>query len=189
MRAWRRSSGSVGAALTLNVLGCEVEVVVANLREIDDWWSAGTNLTPIAAPGVFDGAPHGLIGTVCARPESEGFFLTALAALVALAGPLEGALSTVAALAPAVVLPVVAAATAAMREARLRDVVVLRALGTPAWALRRAPLVKFAAVGLVAGFLAALVGALFFWPPWRSFSSTSPGYPLPGRSWPPWPPA
>jgi putative ABC transport system permease protein len=57
-------------------------------------------------------------------------------------------------------LLVVAAATAATREARLRDVVVLRALGAPASALRRAALVEFAAVGLVAGLLAALVGAL-----------------------------
>jgi len=99
------------------------------------------------------------------RPFWPVVVLTALlvAEVAALVAHLETARAAIASLSLLAGLLVVAAATAASRENRLRDMIVLRPLGVEVGLLRLAGIVEVAAVGLAAGILVVLVGTGSLW--------------------------
>ena len=60
----------IGGTITLNVLGREIDVRIANLRAID-WTTLGINFTLVLAPGTLEGAPQTHIATAQVAPEAE----------------------------------------------------------------------------------------------------------------------
>jgi putative ABC transport system permease protein len=163
----------VGDILTVDVLGRTFALQIANLRAIK-WRSLQLNFLMVGTPDPFAGAPYTLVATVKTDPGRTGDVLAAvtnalpavtaidveqvLHAFTSLLGEVATAVSAaglVAILAGGLVL---VSATAAEREARISDAVVLKTLGASRAQIRRAWLVEFAVAGGIAGLAAALFG-------------------------------
>lgn len=174
-RGWGIGLGSV---ITVNVLGRDIDLKIASLREIQ-WRGLGINYVMVASPGLLEAAPHTHIATVRSAPAQEIAVLRALTdafpnvsgirvrdALEAVAGLLSRvgvalrATSSVTLLAGMLVL---AGAVAAGQRARIRDAVVLKTVGATRSQIRGAWLVEFGILGLVAGLLAAAAGSAASW--------------------------
>jgi putative ABC transport system permease protein len=174
-RGWGIGLGSV---ITVNVLGRDIDLKIASLREIQ-WRGLGINYVMVASPGLLEAAPHTHIATVRSAPANEIAVLRALTdafpnvsgirvrdALEAVAGLLSRvgvalqATSSVTLLAGMLVL---AGAVAAGQRARVRDAVVLKTVGATRAQIRSAWLVEFGILGLVAGLLAAAAGSAASW--------------------------
>ena len=168
----------LGDTITVNVLGRDVELRIASLREID-WRGLGINYVIVASPGLLSSAPHTHIATLRADPAQEGAILRAvtdafpnvsgirvrdaLEAIAALLGRLGGALSAVAGITLLAGALVLAGAVAAGQRARVRDAVVLKTVGATRSQIRAAWLVEFGLLGLTAGVLAAAAGTAASW--------------------------
>jgi putative ABC transport system permease protein len=168
----------LGAVITVNVMGRDIDLKIASLREIQ-WRGLGINYVMVASPGLLEAAPHTHIATVRSAPEAETGVLRALTdafpnvsgirvrdALEAIAGLLTRvgvalqATSSVTLLAGMLVL---AGAVAAGQRRRVRDAVVLKTVGATRSQIRAAWLVEFGILGLVAGLLAAAAGSAASW--------------------------
>ncbi|TPG48428.1 FtsX-like permease family protein [Roseomonas nepalensis] len=174
-RGWKAGPGST---ITVNVLGRDIDLKVASTRDIE-WRGLGLNFSMIASPGMLEAAPHTHIATVRGDPAQDGNLLRAvtdalpnvtgirvrdaLDALAVLLQRLGTALSSTAALTLVSGLLVLAGAVAAGQRRRIRDAVVLKTLGASRSQIRRAWLVEFGLLGLVAGLVAAAVGTLASW--------------------------
>lgn len=174
-RGWGIGLGSV---ITVNVLGRDIDLKIASLRDIQ-WRGLGINYVMVASPGMLEAAPHTHIATVRSTQQSESAVLRALTdafpnvsgirvrdALEAVAGLLGRvgvalqATSSVTLLAGMLVL---AGAVAAGQRRRVRDAVVLKTVGATRGQIRAAWLVEFGLLGLVAGLLAAAAGSAASW--------------------------
>ncbi|WP_372618474.1 ABC transporter permease [Falsiroseomonas sp.] len=168
----------LGSVITVNVLGRDIDLKIASLREIQ-WRGLGINYVMVASPGLLEAAPHTHIATVRSTPETETGVLRAITdafpnvsgirvrdALEAVAGLLSRvgvalqATSSVTLLAGMLVL---AGAVAAGQRRRVRDAVVLKTVGATRSQIRAAWLVEFGILGLVAGLLAAAAGSAASW--------------------------
>lgn len=168
----------IGDTITVNVLGREVEMTIANLRVVE-WRSLAMNFTLVASPGLLSSAPHTHIATVRGDPAQDANLLRritdalpnvsgvrvrdALAQVAALLGRIATALTatgSVTLLAGALVL---AGAVAAGQRRRVREAVVLKTVGATRGQIRRAFLVEFGALGAFAGLLAAAAGTAAAW--------------------------
>lgn len=174
-RGWNAGPGSV---ITVNVLGRDVPLRVTSTRDIQ-WRGLGLNFSMIASPGLLEAAPHTHIATVRGDPARDSVLLRAvtdafpnvtgirvrdaLDAVAGLLGRLGTALSSTAALTLVSGLLVLAGAVAAGQRRRIRDAVVLKTLGASRAQIRRAWLVEFGLLGLVAGLVAAAVGTAASW--------------------------
>ncbi|MFC7737192.1 ABC transporter permease [Roseomonas sp. GCM10028921] len=174
-RGWNAGPGST---ITVNVLGRDIPLRVTSTRDIE-WRGLGLNFTMIASPGLLEAAPHTHIATVRGDPARDATLLRtvtdafpnvtgirvrdALDALAALLRRLGTALSSTAAVTLLSGLLVLAGAVAAGQRRRIRDAVVLKTLGATRSQIRRAWLVEFGLLGLVAGLVAAAVGTAASW--------------------------
>ncbi|MFN6954289.1 MAG: ABC transporter permease [Acetobacteraceae bacterium] len=168
----------VGDRITVNVLGRDIELTIANLRDIE-WRSFGMNFTMVASPGLLEAAPHTHIATLRGDPARDGEVLRAVsdafphvslirvrealeavAAILSRIGTALTATGSVTLLAGALVL---AGAVAATQARRVRDAVILKTLGATRAQVARAFLVEFGLLGLVAGVLAAGAGTAASW--------------------------
>ncbi|WP_439594468.1 ABC transporter permease [Falsiroseomonas sp.] len=168
----------IGSTVTVNVLGRDIDLKVASLREIQ-WRGLGINYVMVASPGLLAAAPHTHIATVRSTEQVEPAVLRVLTdafpnisgirvrdALEAVAGLLTRvgvalqATSSVTLLAGMLVL---AGAVAAGQRARVRDAVVLKTIGATRSQIRGAWLVEFGLLGLVAGLLAGAAGSAASW--------------------------
>lgn len=168
----------IGDTITVNVLGRDIDLTIANLREID-WRSFGMNFTLVASPGLLEAAPHTHIATLRGDPARDGDVLRvvsdafpnvsmirvrdaleAVAAILSRIGTALSATGSVTLLAGALVL---AGAVAATQARRVRDAVILKTLGASRAQIARAFLVEFGLLGLVAGVLAAGAGTAASW--------------------------
>jgi putative ABC transport system permease protein len=168
----------VGDRLTINVLGRDLDLRIANLRLID-WRSFGLNFTLIASPCFLEAAPHTHIATVHALPSAEAALMRtitdalpnvsairvrdALESVNRLLGRIGDALSVTGGITLLSGALVVAAAIAAGRRQRIRDAVVLKTLGATRRQILTAYLVEFGVLGAAAGLLAAAVGSAASW--------------------------
>lgn len=168
----------LGGTVTVNVLGRNIDLRVASLRDIE-WRSLGINYTMVASPGMLEAAPHTHIATVRNDPAAEGGILRAITdafpnvsgirvrdALEAVAGLLERigvALSSTAGVTLLAGMLVLAGAVAAGQRRRVRDAVVLKTVGATRGQIRAAFLVEFGLLGLTAGLLAAAAGSAASW--------------------------
>jgi putative ABC transport system permease protein len=169
-RGWGVKLGDV---IRVNVLGRDIDLKVANLRDIA-WRSMGINFTMVASPGLLDRAPHTHIATVRTTDESQGRLLRAvtealpnvsgikvadvLAAVGALFGQLGAALAATGSLTLAAGALVLGSAVASGQRRRIGEAVILKSLGASRSQIRAAWLVEFGVLGATAGILAALIG-------------------------------
>ncbi|MBV9734816.1 MAG: ABC transporter permease, partial [Acidisphaera sp.] len=165
----------LGDSITANVLGRDIVLHIASLRDID-WRSLSLNFALVASPGLLADAPHTHIATVRVDPADEGSLLRAvtdalpnvsgisvqevLRAVAALLGQLGAALAATGSLTLAAGALVLAGAVAAGQRRRTREAVILKTLGATRAQIRAAWLVEFSVLGGCAGLIAASVGAL-----------------------------
>jgi putative ABC transport system permease protein len=169
---------AVGDMIRVNVLGRDLDLRVASLRNID-WRTLGINFTMVASPGLLERAPHAHIATVRADPAVQTRVLRMVTdALPNVSGiRVEDVLRTVSALLERIAAAlaatgsltlasgglVLAGAVAAGQRRRIREAVILKTLGATRGQIRAAWLVEFGVLGLVAGLLAAAVGTAASW--------------------------
>ncbi len=163
----------VGDTLRVNVLGRDIDLRIASLRDIA-WRSLGINFTLVASPGLLAQAPHTHIATVRADDAAQATVLRAvtdalpnvsgirvtdvLSAIAVLVGKLGAALAATGALTLAAGALVLAGAVAAGQRRRIQAAVILKALGATRAQIRAAWLVEFGVLGLAAGLIASAVG-------------------------------
>jgi putative ABC transport system permease protein len=160
----------IGDEITVNVLGRDITLRIASLREVD-WRGLGINYVMVASPGLLEAAPHSHIATVRGDPAEDTRVLRAVTDAfpnvsgVRVRDALEGIASLLGRLGTALTAGalVLAGAVAAGQRQRIRDAVILKTIGGTAGQIRAAWLVEFALIGLVAGGLAALAGSAAAW--------------------------
>jgi len=165
----------IGDVLRVNVLGRDIDLRIANLRDIA-WRTLGINFTMVASPGLLAHAPHSNIATVRSTPAVEAQVLRAvtdalpnvsgirvadvLAAVAKLLGQVAAALAATGSLTLVAGALVLAGAVASGQRRRIDEAVILKTLGATRGQIRTAWLVEFGVLGVVAGLLAAGVGTL-----------------------------
>jgi putative ABC transport system permease protein len=174
-----RAAGlGIGDMLTVSVLGREIEARIANLREID-WGRMGLNFVIVFSPGVLDGAPHSLMGTVSMDKSQEQGFARAvnqrfpsvsairiqdvIATVSNLMAQLAAAVRAAGAVAILAGIAVLIGALAASRRARVYDSVLLKLLGATRFHILAVQAVEFILLALILCAVALLLGAGAGW--------------------------
>jgi len=163
----------VGDTIRVNVLGRDIDLKVANLRDIQ-WRSLSINYFMVASPGLVSGAPHTNIATLRVPEPEQGALLRAvtdalpnvsgilvadvLRAVAALLDRIAAALAATGSLTLAAGALVLVAALAAGQRRRTQEAVLLKVLGASFAQIRGAWFVEFTALGVTAGLIAAAVG-------------------------------
>lgn len=164
----------IGDIVRVNVLGREIDLRIASLRDIV-WQSLALNFVMVASPGLLSHAPHTHIATVRIAPESQGALLRSvtdalpnvtgvrvedvLVAVAALLDKVAAALAVTGVLTLVSGVIVLVSAIAAGQRRRQQEAVILRTLGATRWQIRAAWLTEFGLLGVTAGILACLVGS------------------------------
>lgn len=168
----------VGDRLGVNVLGREVEAEIANLRRID-WTSLGINYAIVFAPGFLERAPYTVIATVRAEGPAEDALFRAVTdrfsnvtairvketidTVNATLGQIGTAIRAAGAVALVAGILVLAGAIGADQRRRLKEAAILKALGATRGQIVGTHLAEYALLGLVAGCIAAAIGAGASW--------------------------
>jgi putative ABC transport system permease protein len=168
----------LGDTITVNVLGRDIPLRIASLRDIE-WRGLGMNFVLVASPGMLEAAPHTHIATLRSDAAREGAVLRAISEafpnvsgirvrdaleqVAALLARIGTALSATASLTLAAGALVLAGAVAAGQRGRVRDAVVLKTVGATRAQIRRAFLVEFGLLGATAGVIAAAAGTAAAW--------------------------
>ena len=185
----------VGDVIRVNVLGRDIDLTVASLRNIN-WRSLSINFFMVASPGLLENAPHTHIATVRApdpgaqssllrsvtdaMPNVTGILVAdVLRAVAELLDKVAAALAATGSLTLAAGALVLAGAMAAGQRRRIHEAVILRSLGATRRQIRSAWLVEFGILGATAGLIAAAVGAAASWGVMR-FLMHAPWSLLPG---------
>jgi len=168
----------VGDHLAVNVLGRELNLTVANLRQVE-WASLNMNFALILSPNALAGAPFIHIATVHAAEADEGAVERAVSgglpnvsairvkeALTQVRAMIENADLAVR-LAGLVTLAagalVLGGAVMAGHRKRVREAVILKVLGASRAELWRAWMLEFSIIGAVTGLAAAAFGSAAAW--------------------------
>ncbi len=165
-----------GDRMSINILGRDVEVTIANLRNID-WTELTINFVMVFSPGLLEKAPQTHIATV--RGESDAAedaleiavtdrFVNvssirvkdALAQVAELMRHIATAVSAIAAVAILAGVLVLAGAVAAGHHRRVYDSVVLKVLGATRRVVGQAFLLEYGLLGLLTAVIAAAIGTL-----------------------------
>jgi putative ABC transport system permease protein len=165
----------IGDVIRVNVLGGDIDLRVASLRDVA-WRSLALNFTMVTSPGLLQHAPHTHIATVRVDRPQQGGLLRAvtdalpnvtgirvedvLAAIGALLGQVAAALTATGSITLIAGALVLAGAVAAGQRRRTQQAVILQALGATRRQIRTAWMVEFGALGIAAGLIAALVGTI-----------------------------
>jgi len=163
----------VGDTITVNVLGREIPLRVASLRDVD-WRSLSLNFTLVASPGMLAHAPHGTVATVRVDAARQGAVLRAvtdalpnvtgilvadvLRTIAALLGQVAAALRATGLLTLVAGALVLSGAIAATQRLRTREAVILKTLGATSRQILAAWLVEFGVIGCCAGLIAGAIG-------------------------------
>jgi putative ABC transport system permease protein len=168
----------VGDSITLNILGREIPLTIANLRNVD-FTNARMNFIMIVSPGVLETAPHAHLATArvdrASEDELERLVTNKFSniSIVRVREALETANDLIQQLAGGIRaasfvtlltgLLVLAGALAAGHRHRLFDAVVLKVMGATKGQVMTTYLIEFAVLGAGAGFVAAIVGTVAAW--------------------------
>ena len=160
----------VGDELTMGVAGRPITATIASFREID-WRKNGLSFRILFSPGVIEGAPQTLMGSIKAQKGAEADVESALgqtfptltflpvgdaiARISAILSSLANAVALVGSLAVVSGVLVLAGAMTVGRKQREADAVVMKVLG----ATRPEVIVAFVTEYGVLGALAAVMGA------------------------------
>jgi putative ABC transport system permease protein len=165
----------IGDVIRVNVLGRDVDLRIANLRDIA-WQSLSLNFVMVASPGLLENAPHTHIATVRVEAPQQGSLLSVVTdalpnitgirvedVLAAVAARLDRAAAALAATGSLTLLAgvlVLVGAVAAGQRRRIQEAIILKTVGATREQVCAAWLVEFGVLGLAAGLIAALVGTL-----------------------------
>ena len=173
----------IGDAITVNVLGRNIEATVGNLRTLD-WESLGINFVLVFSPGTFVGAPHTHLATLTypgnpatqaqenalIREVSADFpsitTVSVRSALESIAGVVT---NMVAAIRGASVVALVSAvlvlggALAAGHRGRVYDAVILKTLGATRRRLVGAYALEYLLLGTVTALFGVAAGSAAAW--------------------------
>jgi putative ABC transport system permease protein len=168
----------VGDAITVSILGREIEARIASLREIN-WDTMGFNFVIVFAPGTLESAPHSFMATVALPEAQERPFARAIsqafpsvsmirvkevvAAVATMLSQLAVAVSAAASVAILAGIAVLVGALAASRRARVYDSVVLKLLGATRARLLAAQALEFGLLALIVSALAFAIGTAAGW--------------------------
>jgi len=174
-KGWRVG---VGDTIRVNVLGRDIDLRIASLRDIA-WRSLALNFAMIATPDLLAHAPHTFIATVRLPDAQQGALLRRvtdalpnvtgirvadiLGAIAALLSQVAAALAATGSLTLIAGALVLVGAVAAGQRRRTQEAVILKTLGATRAQIRAAWLVEFGILGLTAGMLAALAGTAASW--------------------------
>ena len=134
----------IGGTVSVNVLGRDIELTVASLRDIA-WQRLGLNFVLVANSGLLEQAPHTHIATVRIAPAQQGALLrrvsdalpnvtgiavqSVLQAVAALLDQLAAVLTATGSLTLLAGALVLVGAVAAGQQRRTREAVILKTLG------------------------------------------------------------
>ncbi len=165
----------LGDTITLNVLGRDITATISSFREVD-FSSAGMGFVMVMNPGALAGAPHSNLSTIYAAPGAEATLLARVTdsfpniTMISVRGAIErisrllqgiGAAITYGALATlATGMVVLVGSAASGARARAYEASVLKVLGGARMMILASFLLRSALMGLAAGLVALLVGAL-----------------------------
>ena len=166
----------IGDVIRVNVLGRDIDLRIANLRDIA-WQSLSLNFVMVAQPRPAAAARRTPTSRPCASagPDQGGLLRAVtdalpnvtgirvddvLAAVAALLDQIAAALAATGSLTLVAGVLVLVGAVAAGQRRRTREAVILRTLGATRGQIRAAWLVEFGVLGLAAGLIAALVGTV-----------------------------
>lgn len=168
----------VGDMITVNVLGVDMPMKIANLRRVD-FTSARMNFIMMVSPGVLEKAPHAFLATARVAPDMEDEVERAVSAaypnvsVIRVREALETAKDMLQQLGAGIRaasfvtlltgLLVLAGALAAGHRHRLFDAVVLKVLGATKGQVMMTYLIEFAVLGAGAGFVAAILSIIAAW--------------------------
>ena len=168
----------IGDTLTVNVLGREFVLKIANLRRVD-FSNARMNFIMVVSPGVLEAAPHAHLATARVAADQEDAVEKAvvtkfpnissirvreeLATVNKLLDQLAAGVRSASLVTLITGLLVLAGALAAGHRFRLYDAVVMKVLGATRGQVLATYLIEFAVLGAGAGLIAALAGTLAAW--------------------------
>jgi putative ABC transport system permease protein len=173
---------SVGDTITINVLGRNVTARIANLREVN-WETLAINFVMVFSPNTLRAAPHNLLATVTmakdASLEAEARVARAISAALpsATAIRVKDAINafhavlhkvmTAVRVAGSVTLAagalVLAGALATAQRRRVKQAVILKALGATRWRILTSHLAEYVILATITGLFAVLLGTLAAW--------------------------
>lgn len=167
-----------GDKLTINVLGRDLEVTIANLRSVR-WQELRIAFVMIFSPGLLESAPATHIATVEVDPAHEAALeqlvtdkfpsvsairvREALASFSSLLDNVATAIGGIGAIGVLAGLLVLAGAMAAEARQRRYEAVVLKVLGAKRAVIARTFLLEYGALGLVTATIAMALGSLAAW--------------------------
>jgi putative ABC transport system permease protein len=168
----------VGDTITINILGKDITMTIANLRRVD-FTNARMNFIMVVSPGVLEDAPHAHLATARVAVDMEDEIERAVGgafpniSVIRVREALETANGMLQQLAAGIRaasfvtlltgLLVLAGALAAGHRHRLFDAVVLKVLGATKGQVMNTYLIEFAALGAGAGFVAAILSLTAAW--------------------------
>ncbi len=168
----------IGDTMTINILGRDITGTIASFQEVD-FSNAGIGFILTMNPSALAGAPHSFISTVYAEEEAEAQILRDLAqaypnitairvrdAIDRVTGVLSGLAAAVSYGALATLITgflVLIGAAAAGADARTYEAAVLKTLGASRRNIATSFILRAALLGLCAGLVALLAGALGGW--------------------------
>jgi putative ABC transport system permease protein len=172
----------LGDPVTVNVLGRDITVTIANLRTVD-WQNLGINFVMVFSPHAFDGAPHTHLATLTyadgGTAAEEGKVIRAVAqeypmvttvrvkdaldAIGALIGNLVLAIRGASGLTLLVAALVLGGALAAGHRHRVYDAVILKTLGATRLRLLGAYAIEYLLLGFATAVFGVLAGSAAGW--------------------------
>jgi putative ABC transport system permease protein len=167
-----------GDALTISVLGVEMETRIASIRRVN-WETMGFNFGIIFAPGTLESAPHSYMATIALPDRREAAVNRAVinvfpsVSLIRVKDVAEQvstifhqlatAVRAAASVALAAGIAVLVGAIAASRRARLYDAVLLKLLGASRRQILIAQAIEYALLATIIAGLALAAGTAAGW--------------------------
>ena len=164
-----------GDRISINVLGRDVEVEIANLRQIN-WANLTINFVMVFSPGLLESAPQTHLATVKADPAAEdaleiavtdGFanvsairVKEAMQTFNQVIAQVSVAIRATAGVALVAGILVLAGAIAAGHRRRVYDAVVLKVLGATRRALAQAFVLEYGLLGLATAVISGAIGTV-----------------------------
>ncbi len=168
----------LGDRLTVNILGRDIEGEITSFREVD-FSNAGISFVLAMDPAALRGAPHTWIATIYAAPEAEARILREVAdafpnitairvrdAIDRVSEILAGVAAAVTYGAGATLVTgavVLIGAAAAGTRARVYEAAILKTVGASRATILASFALRWAVLGLAAGFVAAIGGGAAGW--------------------------
>ena len=165
----------LGSTVTFNIAGRELQATITSSRQIE-WQNFGLNFVFILSPGMIEAAPHNWVATVAtndrqveaqidreiaaAMPNVSSISVRAAAATVSrVLGLVSTAIQITAGITLIAGFAVLAGTVAASEARRINTSIILKVLGATRRVILMSYIWEYAALGLIAGLIAVVIGS------------------------------